>query len=564
MLCLACLPALLALPGTAMAAIEVESFSLGESTTQAGAHPDLNLDFSFEEPGEPETAKDAFVQLPPGFWLYAGNMPRCTESQFASSECPVDAQVGLVTVHGNALGDPNFDLGTEALYLLSAHGGELTRFGFNIPVGNASVEVPVKLLPWAGYSSTLLFSGLPETTPIKSIEFEVWGVPAAPVHDEERFPIVSGGRPSGQPQLPFTRNPTACGTLTSAITATSYEDPDHPSTTETSGPAITGCSKPNFNPSLNVALSSSETSTTTGLDVEALNFQELDPDGVSSSDLESIDLFLPGLQVNKGIAATHSVCTLAQAHLTDFSPNECPIDSKLGSLAVAVAGIEDPIDGDIYFGGPESDEEYRLFLVAASAGIELKLPAWLSADGEVELALPGLPQLPLEKLDLQVEPSTSLFTTPPECGGFEALGEVTSWSELSVAFVLLSEFTIDSGPGGGPCPQPGAGGPGATQPTSGGSSPSPSPPPPLAQKPVVKILRHPPHRGHDRRPTFRFSSSVAGSAFECRIDRRPWRPCRSPLTLHKLLPGSHTFRVRAVGPAGTESRAAAYRFIVRP
>ncbi|MDX6615492.1 MAG: hypothetical protein QOD60_583 [Solirubrobacterales bacterium] len=50
--------------------------------------------------------------------------------------------------------------------------------------------------------------------------------------------------------------------------------------------------------------------------------------------------------------------------------------------------------------------------------------------------------------------------------------------------------------------------------------------------------------------TFRFSSSEAGSTFECKIDKRRFRPCTSPQS-YKLKPGKkHKFRVRATNAVG--------------
>ena len=48
-----------------------------------------------------------------------------------------------------------------------------------------------------------------------------------------------------------------------------------------------------------------------------------------------------------------------------------------------------------------------------------------------------------------------------------------------------------------------------------------------------------------RRATFRFASSIAGSRFRCKLDRRVWRRCRSPKVYRSLSRGIHTFRVRA-------------------
>jgi hypothetical protein len=551
MLCLACSAMLLALQGSAAAAIGIESFSLGTSTAQAGAHPDLNVAFSFEAPGEPETARDASVELPRGFFFYSGLMVRCTAKQFAISECPIASQVGLVTIHGNHEGNPDFALGTAAVYMRIPESGELARFAFVVPTVGATVEVPVIAGAATGYSPVLRFEGLPEATPVSSIHFELWGVPAAPIHDKDRFPIVPGGRPSNLPQEPFTRNPTACGETSGTLSASSYEDPSHPSNTTASGPSIAGCEKLDNPYSLDFSLDSTETSTAAGLEVELSEGQNLTPTGLASPDLEAAVMFLNGLEVNAAAASKLSTCT--HAHLGDNSPADCPAGAKLGVFTATVAGLEDPLEGGVYLGPAEPSGEYELFLVATGSGIELKVPAWLDSGIEI----PELPQLPLKKLDLQVDASTSILLTPPECGAFNAFGEVTDWSHPFLALILDGFFPINSGPGGGPCPEPGEGGHGSTQ-------TAPAGPPAPQQEPVIKLRRHPPPRSHDRTPTFRFTSTVAGSTFKCRLDNRPWHPCRSPVTLRKLSFGSHAFRIRALGPDGTKSAPMTYRFVIKP
>jgi len=69
--------------------------------------------------------------------------------------------------------------------------------------------------------------------------------------------------------------------------------------------------------------------------------------------------------------------------------------------------------------------------------------------------------------------------------------------------------------------------------------------------------------GPRRRVAFAFTASQAGSSFRCRLDRGPFRPCRSPRA-YLVAPGRHAFRVFAIDTAGNRDRSpAVVRFSVR-
>jgi hypothetical protein len=83
--------------------------------------------------------------------------------------------------------------------------------------------------------------------------------------------------------------------------------------------------------------------------------------------------------------------------------------------------------------------------------------------------------------------------------------------------------------------------------------------------PATLLRRKPAKRGHDRTPTFRFAADEAGASFECKIDKRAFRPCASPFTARALAPGGHTFRVRARDDSGlADPSPATYAFVVLP
>jgi hypothetical protein len=70
------------------------------------------------------------------------------------------------------------------------------------------------------------------------------------------------------------------------------------------------------------------------------------------------------------------------------------------------------------------------------------------------------------------------------------------------------------------------------------------------QPPNTTLKQRPRKKTASRKARFRFVSDQPGSTFQCKLDRKPFKPCHSPLT-KKLPPGRHAFTVRAVNSAGT-------------
>jgi hypothetical protein len=91
------------------------------------------------------------------------------------------------------------------------------------------------------------------------------------------------------------------------------------------------------------------------------------------------------------------------------------------------------------------------------------------------------------------------------------------------------------------------------------------PPPPSAPRPLVpetKITAKPPASTRDRTPTLRFRSDQPGATFRCKVDGKPFKPCRSPLTTKPLAFGRHTVKVQAVNAAGPDPTPALVTFKV--
>jgi CSLREA domain-containing protein len=64
----------------------------------------------------------------------------------------------------------------------------------------------------------------------------------------------------------------------------------------------------------------------------------------------------------------------------------------------------------------------------------------------------------------------------------------------------------------------------------------------------TRITKGPKKKSHDRSATFKFKG---GPKFECRLDRKPFKPCRSPKGYGGLKPGKHVFKVRSTEAGGS-------------
>jgi hypothetical protein len=176
-------------------------------------------------------------------------------------------------------------------------------------------------------------------------------------------------------------------------------------------------------------------------------------------------------------------------------------------------------------------------------------------------------------------------TTPPQTTIDSRPGDPSTSS--TAAFTYSSNETGSTfqcaldGSGFAPCPAAGnvyadlANGPHAFQvravDTSGNIDPSPAgysfsvfvvasaapALPPAAARPTAApqtvLSGKPAAKTHDRTPTFRFRSDLVGATFECAIDRRVFKSCRSPFTTMQLTFGRHSVSVRAVAAGLADS-----------
>jgi Ca2+-binding RTX toxin-like protein len=86
----------------------------------------------------------------------------------------------------------------------------------------------------------------------------------------------------------------------------------------------------------------------------------------------------------------------------------------------------------------------------------------------------------------------------------------------------------------------------------------PEAPPPDRRPPRTRLLHHPPKLlrvapGRRRLVAFAFTANEPGSRFSCKLDRRPFAPCRSPRR-YRVGVGRHTVRLFAIDLAGNRDK----------
>jgi hypothetical protein len=124
----------------------------------------------------------------------------------------------------------------------------------------------------------------------------------------------------------------------------------------------------------------------------------------------------------------------------------------------------------------------------------------------------------------------------------------------------LASFTVDTSSPPPPPPPPGP----DPEPDPA-PEPGPEPDPILepvpdakdATAPETTIAKRPLNALARTTARYRFASDEAGSRFECKFDRKPFRACTSPKRYRRLDQGKHVFRVRAVDAAGNVDASAA-------
>jgi hypothetical protein len=497
-------------PGAKAAALDeygIERAEASLSTTQAGAHPDMRtfVEVKTDPASMPDgdgdrkpwaPTKDVLIGLPPGLTGNPNSVASCTMLQFATAlepggGCPADSQVGIVVLRLYGINTPIH----EPIYSLEAPGGDkvarLGFYGYNLPV-----VTDVQLRSEEDYGLTALSQNIVSSFPLVSAEVNIWGVPAASIHDTEKqtpqevldsgaATTSSPARPSGLKSKAFLTNPTSCGGhLTVSFAADSYQRSGEFETASAQLPPVTGCGDLDFPTGSSFRLTTTQADSPSGLEavltMDQANLEQ--PTGQAPANLRRATVTLPeGVALNPSSAEGLTGCSEEQFGLISREPirfrataPSCPDASKVGSVEIDTPVLQGPLTGSLYVASPFANPFGSFlsgYLYAQGQGATIKLAGRFDLDpatGRITATFDENPQQPFSEIRLRFkEGDQGVLVTPPQCGSYRIDAAFSPWSAADPANPIPWEtkletrtFDITSGPGGTPCPNPPAFAPG--------------------------------------------------------------------------------------------------------
>lgn len=495
----------------------------GAFFTQAGGHPNVGFTqytiqheeanggpfgtlMPIKEPIAGRTIKTLRVDLPPGLTVNPNAAPKCSLAEFERvvepkegeklhvPACAENTRVGReeITLVTNVAGlevapgvkapkglviPPSAEKGTNVpVYNIQPNEGEPALFGF-VAAGKEVVFLKTEVA-W-------------QTDFHESFRIELPG-PEAPFSTLNSR-LVNFGATTGDGT--YINNPTTCFSPTENpalystwFRAESYETPNptfpigstpfEAKVQDSTGAFVqqTGCATVPFTPGLNVDAGTGSVDSPAPATVEAtLKYLTGAESAVQESHLRKAVVSLPeGMGLNPAGSVGLGECTDAQFKKgTRTYDNECPSNSRVGSVEITSPPLSQPLIGSIYVGtqkssNPESGEEFRILVEAKEQkeGIDVRLEGKVAANnttgqltatfdekevGELAGALPeGLPQVPFTSVKLKFD-GKSVLTSPSICET-QSTGEMEPWANPGTTTAVSSAIKLSADPAGGSCP----------------------------------------------------------------------------------------------------------------
>ncbi len=441
--------------------------------SQAGSHPFdvttrflVNTESNGNLPSDLQP-KDYYVNIPAGFAGSVAKVPRCRMSELSSLTnrqrppgCATASQVGVIKLFRAPLaGTPESE--PLPVYNMVPPPGVPAELAF--PFVEIGQPVVFQVRSDGDYGVTAKVRNISEADPITGSQLTLWGVPADPRHDAERFLPERGASsniifipgdkgkplPAGTAEVPFLTNPTRCGEQEEAtIIGDSWLHPGKLAEDGLPAPGdenwvtaatpmfpegITGCEKLTFHPELEVKPDKTVTDSPTGLTVDLQVRQSEGPNNLATPALKDAQVTLPqGLSISPSQANGLEGCTPAEIRLHSMAAPECPNASQVGKIELKTPLLPEPLDGRIYLSSLHAGNRFRLYLVVEGQGVLIKLRGDVVANeqtGQLTSTFDENPQLPFSDLKLTFYGGRrAALATPTVCGSFSTASLFEPWS----------------------------------------------------------------------------------------------------------------------------------------
>jgi hypothetical protein len=475
----------------------------GAVDTQAGSHPfqltttitlnqvlEEGVGFGHSSPLSLPAAlpKDLHFDLPPGLIGNPTPFPQCTLKQFltyggvtGTERCGAQTVVGMARITVNepeADGEQTF---VQPVYNLVPSVGEPARFAFNVFGSRVYLDNAVRT--GGDYGVTVSANNITQLAGFLKSEVTFWGVPGDPRHDQDRgwacltntkvgYPRDSCAPEEAHQPPPLIELPTSCtGPLQTSVEADSWLNAGSFVTTRATEPlpALDGCNRLPFEPSISVTPDGQAGSTPTGLDVKVSVPQSvsLDAEGLAEADVKNTTVALPaGVAINPAGGDGLQACGEEGIALHSAEPPSCPEASKVGTVEIHTPLLPNPLKGFAYLAAQNSNPFGSLvalyvFVEDPISGSRVKLAGEVVPNpvtGQLVSTFKNTPQLPFETFELHFfGGDRAPLATPARCGGYTTTAAIEPWTETgevdsSSTFDITSGPATFSEPGGGPCP----------------------------------------------------------------------------------------------------------------
>ncbi len=443
----------------------------------AGSHPGtfaVHLELNTDSGGNLEGGemRDTVVDSPAGLIGNPSAVPACPRQTFeggSSSACPINSQIGSLRATVPGIGQI-----LAPIYNIPAPPGIATMWGFSLAGRNAFQYASVRTED--GY--VLRVSSVDVPLPVTDATETIWGVPADPANDPERF--CGGtfyGCKSTAPLKPYLVMPAHCDSpletdvqVDSKLNPGVFSGETAFSLDAASNPApLAGCDAVPFNPEIASQPTSKLATNPSGLDFTLkLPDQGLEsPGATAETEPEKVVTTLPeGVAINPSFASGIDTCSEAQYAAEKVESKAgagCPEGSKIGSVIAHTPLLEEPVEGSLYLATPYQNPFgtlAALYLVgrAPESGIFVKQAGKVEMNqstGQITTTFDHLPPLPYSTFRLHFrEGARAPLSTPQACGEYETTALLTPFSS-DTPVERRASFRIEHGSDGGACPAEG-------------------------------------------------------------------------------------------------------------